>query len=178
MDCRGISAFTRVYNALCRAMTESRGVKVLLVGWCRRADSNRQPIAYEAIALPLSYCGLQNGPCIKLLSNKPPPVEEPHPAPTYPSSLPVLTSAGLTRGPIHPLELKRFFSMDARVKPGHDEKDPPSPAGLTTQVGFIRLAHLKRRNRVNPISGGPSFFARSFCEEGGLPGHQRVYARP
>ena len=26
--------------------------------WCRRADSNRQPIAYEAIALPLSYCGL------------------------------------------------------------------------------------------------------------------------
>jgi hypothetical protein len=27
--------------------------------WCRRADSNRQPIAYEAIALPLSYCGVQ-----------------------------------------------------------------------------------------------------------------------
>ena len=26
--------------------------------WCRRADLNRQPIAYEAIALPLSYCGL------------------------------------------------------------------------------------------------------------------------
>src|SRR6266404_9421870 len=44
--------------------------------WCRRADSNRQPIAYEAIALPLSYCGVQKEPCIKLLSNKPPPVEE------------------------------------------------------------------------------------------------------
>jgi hypothetical protein len=26
--------------------------------WCRRADLNRQPIAYEAIALPLSYCGV------------------------------------------------------------------------------------------------------------------------
>src|SRR5262249_12912314 len=44
--------------------------------WCRRADSNRQPIAYEAIALPLSYCGLQSGPCIKLLSKKPALVEE------------------------------------------------------------------------------------------------------
>src|SRR5215472_17681193 len=75
MDCRVISAFTRVFNALCPAMTESRWVKVLRVGWCRRADSNRQPIAYEAIALPLSYCGVQNGPCIKLLSNKPPLVE-------------------------------------------------------------------------------------------------------
>src|SRR5262249_13473922 len=41
--------------------------------WCRRADSNRQPIAYEAIALPLSYCGVQKEPCSKLLSNKPPP---------------------------------------------------------------------------------------------------------
>src|SRR5262249_12667717 len=41
--------------------------------WCRRADSNRQPIAYEAIALPLSYCGVQKGPSTKLLSNKPPP---------------------------------------------------------------------------------------------------------
>jgi hypothetical protein len=48
--------------------------------WCRRADSNRQPIAYEAIALPLSYCGVQNGPCIKLLSNKPPLIEEAQPA--------------------------------------------------------------------------------------------------
>src|SRR6516164_7990952 len=46
------------------------------IGWCRRADSNRQPIAYEAIALPLSYCGVQKEPCSKLLSNKPPPVEE------------------------------------------------------------------------------------------------------
>src|SRR5215831_5245633 len=46
------------------------------IGWCRRADSNRQPIAYEAIALPLSYCGVQKGPSTKLLSKKPAPVEE------------------------------------------------------------------------------------------------------
>src|SRR5262245_33878056 len=82
--------------------------------WCRRADSNRQPIAYEAIALPLSYCGVQNGPCIKLLSKKLAPVEEARSALTSPLSLP-----GLTRQSI-PFELKRFFSMDARVKPGHD----------------------------------------------------------
>src|SRR5262245_56192700 len=46
------------------------------IGWCRRADSNLQPIAYEAIALPLSYCGVQKGPSTKLLSKKPAPVEE------------------------------------------------------------------------------------------------------
>jgi len=69
----------------------------------------------------LSYCGVQNGRSSKLLSNKPPPVEEAQSALPYPSSLPGLTSPGLTRGPIHPLR-KRFFSMDARVKPGHDEK--------------------------------------------------------
>ena len=46
------------------------------IGWCRRADSNRQPIAYEAIALPLSYCGVQRGPSTKLLSKNPPLVEE------------------------------------------------------------------------------------------------------
>src|SRR5262249_13849714 len=51
------------------------------------------------------------------------------------------------------------------------------PPGLTTQVGFIRPARLSDRNRVNPISGGPSFHARSFYEQGGLPGHKRVYAR-
>jgi hypothetical protein len=85
--------------------------------WCRRADSNRQPIAYEAIALPLSYCGVQKGPSTKLLSNKSPPVEEAQSALTSPSSLP-----GLTRQSI-PFELKHFFSMDARVKPGHDEED-------------------------------------------------------
>src|SRR5205823_6367061 len=38
---------------------------------------------------------------------------------------------------------------------------PSSPAGLTTQVGFIRLAFLKYRTRVNPSSSGPSLFARS-----------------
>src|SRR5215813_947251 len=109
MDCRVISAFTRVFNALCPAMTESRWVKVLRVGWCRRADSNRQPIAYEAIALPLSYCGVQNGPCIKLLSNKPPPVEEAQSALSYPSSLPGFASPGLTRGPIHPLRIEALL---------------------------------------------------------------------
>src|SRR5260370_36268794 len=44
--------------------------------WRRRAGSNRQPIAYEASALPLSYCGVQKEPCSTLLSNKPPPVEQ------------------------------------------------------------------------------------------------------
>src|SRR5262245_40981955 len=29
---------------------------------------------------------------------------------------------------------------------------PPSLAGLTTQVGFIRLAHVNAQNRINPIS--------------------------
>ena len=36
-----------------------------------------------------------------------------------------------------------------------------SPAGLTTQVGFTRLAHSKCPTRAYPSSGGPSFFARS-----------------
>src|SRR5260221_12302078 len=38
--------------------------------WCRRADLNRQPIAYEAIALPLSYCGPT-----RVLAKKPAAVE-------------------------------------------------------------------------------------------------------
>src|SRR5262245_2476887 len=90
-------------------MTESRRVKVLRIGWCRRADSNRQPIAYEAIALPLSYCGVQRGPSTKLLSKKPPPVEEALSALIYSSSLPGLTSSGLTRGPIHPLRIEALL---------------------------------------------------------------------
>jgi hypothetical protein len=45
-----------------------------------------------------------------------------------------------------------------------------SPAGLTTQVGFIRLAHLMPRNWVNPISGGPSPFARSFLRRRWMAG--------
>src|SRR5262249_50623358 len=33
-------------------------------------------------------------------------------------------------------------------------------------------------NRVNPISSGPSSFAKNaFCEQDGLPGHKRVHAR-
>jgi hypothetical protein len=70
--------------------------------WCRRADSNRQPIAYEAIALPLSYCGVQK----EFVSN------------FYQTSRPQLKRRN-QRSPIGP----RFFSMDARVKPGHDEED-------------------------------------------------------
>src|SRR5215831_5903386 len=42
----------------------------MLESWCRRADSNRQPIAYEAIALPLSYCGVAS-----VVAKKPPAVE-------------------------------------------------------------------------------------------------------
>src|SRR3954447_21559654 len=32
----------------------------------------------------------------------------------------------------------------------------PSPAGLTTQVGFIRLAHERNPNSGEPEFGGPS----------------------
>ncbi len=92
------------------------------IGWCRRADSNRQPIAYEAIALPLSYCGLQNGPCIKLLSNKPPPVEE---AQSYPSSLP-----GLTRQSI-PFELSASFRWMPGSSPGMTKRNDRSFSPVT-----------------------------------------------
>jgi hypothetical protein len=47
-----------------------------------------------------------------------------------------------------------------------------SPAGLTTQVGFIRLAPLDP-NSGKPEFGGPSLFARTFDEEDGLPGQAR-----
>src|SRR5262249_44633967 len=43
-----------------------------------------------------------------------------------------------------------------------------SPAGLTTQVGFIRLAHLNARNRVKPISGGPSSSQDVFAKKTGF----------
>ena len=76
--------------------------------WCRRADSNRQPIAYEAIALPLSYCGVQKEPCSKLLSNKPAPVEE---AQSYPSSLP-----GLTRQSIPSIEAILFDGCPGQAR--------------------------------------------------------------
>src|SRR5262249_47949608 len=60
----------------CAGMTET-GTRPKIC-WCRRADSNRQPIAYEAIALPLSYRGVQKELSTKLLSKKPPAVEETH----------------------------------------------------------------------------------------------------
>jgi hypothetical protein len=44
---------------------------------------------------------------------------------------------------------------------------------LTTQVGFIRLAHLKDRNRVNPISGRSIILRKTSDEEDGLPGQAR-----
>src|SRR5207244_2129974 len=44
--------------------------RLMLESWCRRADLNRQPIAYEAIALPLSYCGPA-----RLVAKKPAAVE-------------------------------------------------------------------------------------------------------
>ena len=59
-----------------------------------------------------------------------------------------------------------------------DREAHASPAGLTTQVGLPDLRTQCARNRINPISGGPSFLARNFSEEDGLPGHKRVYARP
>ena len=52
-----------------RARVAGRPAKIC---WCRRADSNRQPIAYEAIALPLSYCGV---PSACLVAKKRAPVE-------------------------------------------------------------------------------------------------------
>src|SRR6516162_4264 len=69
------------------------------IGWCRRADSNRQPIAYEAIALPLSYCGVQKASCSKLLSNKPPPVEEAQSSPLSALPRPRFRGGELQRGP-------------------------------------------------------------------------------
>ena len=43
-----------------------------------------------------------------------------------------------------------------------------SPAGLTTQVGFIRLAHLKCPKSGKPDFGWSILFLRSFCEDDGL----------
>ena len=48
-----------------------------------------------------------------------------------------------------------------------------SPAGLTTQVGFIRLAHERNPNSGEPEFGGPSASQDAFCEEDGLPGRAR-----
>jgi hypothetical protein len=41
---------------------------------------------------------------------------------------------------------------------------PPSPAGLTTQVGFIRLAHLKCPKSGKPDFGWSIVFAKLFSK--------------
>jgi hypothetical protein len=44
--------------------------------------------------------------------------------------------------------------------------DLPSPAGLTTQVGFTRLAHLKRPKSGVPDFGWSILFVRTFLRTG------------
>jgi hypothetical protein len=41
----------------------------------------------------------------------------------------------------------------------------PSPAGLTTQVGFIRLAHERNPNSGEPEFGGPSASQEHFAKK-------------
>jgi hypothetical protein len=123
--------------------------------WCRRADSNRQPIAYEAIALPLSYCGLRRDePCSK-------------------------DAAPCRSGAIAHDDRTGSFGV-THNRPAHSVRFPPPPAGegqgggmrqdscvpahpLPTppaEVGYIRLRPLNSdRTRVNPssvASGGGS----------------------
>src|SRR5262249_12725022 len=109
--------------------------------WCRRADSNRQPIAYEAIALPLSYCGVQKEPSTKLLSNKPPPVEE----------VPSLRSSPRKRGP------------------RATDRGPWIPAYAGTSGGKCSAARHKRRG-VAPRSGRNGARMRLQPSDGGVAG--------
>jgi hypothetical protein len=51
-----------------------------------------------------------------------------------------------------------------------DREAHASPAGLTTQVGLPDLRTQCARNRINPISGGPSFLARKFFRRGWIAG--------
>src|SRR5260370_8468314 len=46
----------------------------------------------------------------------------------------------------------------------------PSPAGLTTQVGFIRLAHLKCPKSGRPDFGWSISLRKSLLRRDGLPG--------
>src|SRR3979490_621467 len=59
-----------------------------------------------------------------------------------------------------------------RACPGHCESElahpPASPAGLTTQVGFIRLGHLRCPNLGKPKFGWSILSQDAFCEEDGL----------
>ena len=45
---------------------------------------------------------------------------------------------------------------------------PPVTRGLTTQVGFIRLAFLRCPKSGQPDFGWSIFFAKTFCEGDGL----------
>ena len=56
--------------------------------------------------------------------------------------------------------LKRFPFVVARRSP-----IPASPAGLTTQVGFIRLAHERNPNSGEPEFGGPSASQEHFAKK-------------
>src|SRR5258708_36715406 len=71
----------------------------------------------------------------------------------------------------------RAFERRSRVNPrsvsaahhfvlrcARDTATDASPAGLTTQVGFIRLAHLKRPKSGKPDFGWSIFFARCFAK--------------
>jgi hypothetical protein len=56
---------------------------------------------------------------------------------------------------IHPFELKNFFMMDARVKPGHDESELPR-LGMTPLRSPARFADASRP-RIKSGAGSPPF---------------------
>src|SRR5262249_47784601 len=106
--------------------------------WCRRADSNRQPIAYEAIALPLSYCGVQKEPSTKLLSKKPPPVEE----------VPSLRSSPRKRGP-RATDRGPWIPAYAGTSGGKCSAARHKRRGVAPRYGLNRA-----RMRLQPSDGG------------------------
>jgi hypothetical protein len=128
MDCRVISAFTRVFNALCPAMTAE--------------ETELSPF------LSPLWGGVRGGGrCVRqrrCITVSPP-------SPTLPQPKSDLSDFG---------QLKMPNSGKPEFGRGREQTEhaaltsnpDASPAGLTTQVGFIRLAHLKR-----PKSGKPDF---------------------
>src|SRR5262249_58163232 len=89
---------------------------------------------------------------------------------------------------------RRCRAPRSRRKSSHPPRAAPDSPPSVLGKSFVRvigrydivtrgLDHASRiyptcapktaRNRVNPILGGPSFFARTFCEEDGLPGQAR-----
>jgi hypothetical protein len=58
----------------------------------------------------------------------------------------------------------------SRVRGSLAPRNFPSPAGLTTQVGFTRLAHLKRPNSGVPDFGWSILFVRTFFRTGWIAG--------